>query len=245
MIQIVRLGERYKREFLASRWKDSLEADWYGGLSLLLSHSFYQGRTDEVSAMVEKAAMSVLNVRFKTANFTALENCDFNALWSDLSAVIGKGKIGKARDVLMIVGILKFVAGLPQENLAGYSVAEIRHGNIRKLYEDLMGIIQIGPKIASLYLRDLVDLYDLEAVLRPEDLQFLQPIDVWVRRVAFKMSIIDNEELPEDRIRRNIIIACHDNGVSALRFNQGAWYLGQYSLEILIENLDVIHASGD
>ena len=84
MNQIVRFGDRYKTVFLARDFPTaSLEANWYGGLSLLLSHSFYQGRRDEVSEEVEKAAMPVLDAHFKNTDFATLEECDFDALSSD------------------------------------------------------------------------------------------------------------------------------------------------------------------
>ncbi len=245
MQQIIAFGERYRRELLADVSKEYLETDWYRGVSLFLACSFYQGRRDEVSERVAWGAMSVLEGRFKNTDFTALTHCDFEALTSDLSTVIGRGKVGKARDVQMIVGILKFVAQLPEENFTRYSVAEIRKGNVRKLYEDLMGIMQIGPKIASFYLRDLVDIYDLESALRAVDLGFLQPIDVWVRRVALKTGIIADEKLSETTIRERIVGACRAHEVSAFRFNQGAWYLGKHAFEILIDHLDELHLPED
>jgi endonuclease III len=233
-------AERYTTEYLKPVSKDSLERDWYGSIYLLLSTSFYQARLDEVSSKVEKAAMAVLDGHFNGRDFSALTGCDFVSLKGDLLAVIGKGKVGKARDAEMVVEILRFVSQLPGENLTCYSVTEIERGDIKKLYNDLMGIRGIGPKIASLYLRDLVDIYNLESKIAAEDLPLLQPIDVWVRRVARKTGIVDNEQLADVDIQKDIVRVCRELGISALRFNQGAWYLGKNAFEILVDKLDSI-----
>lgn len=241
--KILHFGERYKREYLRPVSKEALERDWYGGLRLFLSDSFYQGRLDEVSERVETAAIGVLNKYFSGCDISALKCCDFDSLLQDLLAVIGKGKVGKKRDAQMVVGIFRFVSQLQEENLTRYSTAAIERGSIQQLSNELQGITGIGPKISSLYLRDLVDIYDLENRIAPEDLRFLQPIDVWVRRLAGKTGIIGDGQLSDAEIQKEIVRVCRDLGVSALRFNQGAWYLGKNAFEILIENLDGVACS--
>jgi hypothetical protein len=239
--KLLHFGERYRNEYLRPVSKEDLERDWYGGLSLFLSDSFYQGRLDEVSEKVEKAARAVLDKCFCGHDVSALTGCDFDSLLRDLLAVIGKGKVGKGRDAEMVVEIFRFVSRLPEEkNLTRYSVAAIEHGDIQTLREGFMGIRGIGPKIASLYLRDLVDIYDLESKITSEDLGFLQPIDVWVRRVAHKTGILGDEKLSDADIQKRIVCVCRGLGVSALRFNQGAWYLGKNAFEILVETLDTM-----
>lgn len=238
--EIRRSLDRFTTEYLKPVSKDSLEIDWYAGLYLLLSTSFYQARLDEVSYRVEKAAINVLDKHFTGRDFSALTSCDLASLRAELGTVIGKGKVGMARDADMVIGILRFVSQLPEQNVTRYSVAAIERGDIKALFGDLIGIIGIGPKIASVYTRDLVDLYDLENRIAPEDLSLLQPIDVWVRRVVYKIGIVGEEQLSDVDIQKRIVLACHDLGVSAMRFNQGAWYLGKNAFEIVIENLDKI-----
>jgi endonuclease III len=237
--KVLQFGERFRNEYLPRTWKTRVENDWYGGISLLISRAFYQGRRDEVSEMVEKAAAPVLDRYFDGKDISILKGFDFDALKSALMAVIGKGKVGKERDADMVVDIFRFVSRLPEENLARYSVAAIELGDIKKLYKDLMDITSIGPKIASLYLRDLVDVYDLESKIAPGDLVLLQPVDVWVRKVARKTGII-NDGVSDEEIKKSILRVCQEAGVSALRFNQGVWYLGKNAFDIVIENLDNI-----
>jgi hypothetical protein len=241
--KVLQFGERFSNEYLPCSWKTRLEKDWYGGVSLLISRAFYQGRRDEVSEMVEKAAGPVLDRNFDGKQFSILSGFDFDALKNDLMAVIGKGKVGKERDADMVVDIFRFVSRLPGENLAQYSVSAIERGDIRKLYKDLMDITSVGPKIASLYLRDLVDLYDLESKIAPENLALLQPVDVWVRKVVWKTGIVSNGA-SDSEIQKNILEVCQKAGVSALRFNQGVWYLGKNAFDIVVANLRTIEVSG-
>lgn len=241
--KILYFGDQYKKKLDRSFQKDHLERDWYNGLSLFLNHSFYQGRRDDVSEKVERAAMPVLDRCFKNQDTSALANCNFDLLSHDLAAVVGKGKVGKERDVRMVVSIFRFLLELPEKNLTRYSVAEIEQSRLRELYDALRGIIQIGPKIASFYLRDLVDIYDLESKIRAEDLKYLQPIDVWVRKVVHKTGIVGDDKLPDENIREDILSSCQQLGISAFRFNQGAWYVGKNAFEILIEHLDSIRIS--
>lgn len=229
----------YVRDCLNDSWfkKESLEKDWWGGLQLLLRHSFFQGRTDEVSQKVEAAAMPVLCRHFEGRSASCLAQPVFDQVRQDLAAVVGKGKIGKSRDIEMLIGIFQFVSKLPEENLAIYSVGEVRSGRLRGHYDELRAIPQIGPKIASFYLRDLVCIYGLDDLVKPEDLQYLQPIDVWVRKVADNLEITGGDNVPEEEVRLNIIRTCEQCGVSAFRFNQGAWYLGKNAFGIAIQRI--------
>jgi hypothetical protein len=38
-------------------------------------------------------------------------------------------------------------------------------------------------------------------------------------------------------IRKNVVEACSKAEVSAIKFNQGVWYLGHNSFDVVIENL--------
>jgi len=61
---------------------------------------------------------------------------------------------------------------------------------------------------------------------------------VWVRRIASRVKIIEDPEDSDEIVRTKIVDACSSSGVSAIKFNQGAWYLGHNSFDVLIENLE-------
>lgn len=65
-----------------------------------------------------------------------------------------KGKIGRGKDVEMVISILNFVSGLEDKNIVNYSIYKIKNGEVKEHYYDLQKIYSIGPKITSFYLRD-------------------------------------------------------------------------------------------
>jgi hypothetical protein len=83
-------------------------------------------------------------------------------------------------------------------------------------------------------------MYSLEKYMSKEDLIFSQPIDTWVRKVALKVSIIDKNNEDDSIVREKIVKACLDLNVSTIKFNQGAWFLGHNSFDIVLENLNKI-----
>jgi hypothetical protein len=116
------------------------------------------------------------------------------------------------------------------ENLADGIYKKLSIGEINKAYDLLIKIRGIGPKIASLYLRDIAFLKKNELfndrinLSKNENYYLLQPIDTWLEQ-AFK--ILDNKNIKNaDEIKNEIIRICLKNGVNALEFNKGAWYFG-------------------
>jgi endonuclease III len=240
--KIASLSDRYCREnlYLPEFSREALEKDWWSGLRLFLNHSFFQGRRDEVSEKVERVAMPVLSKYFEQLDASQIGSADCEKLDVDLQTAMKQGKAGKSGDAKMLVSIFQFVAKLSEKNLTLYSVSQIRSGNLSDHYGELDEIFQVGEKIASFYLRDLVCIYGLDALISKGELKFLQPIDVWVRRVAHRLNIISAEDCPEEEVRSKLIEACAQAGVSTFKFNQGAWYLGKFAFNIVIEHLDKI-----
>ncbi len=109
------------------------------------------------------------------------------------------------------------------------SVARIKAGKIESHFRGICkshlpetGIYQIGPKIAAFYLRDLVTLFGLETFVADEFQYCLQPVDVWVRKVAITKPIL---WLRTHRIISSSLksSACAKSTVARhLQFNQGA-----------------------
>jgi len=142
----------------------------------------------------------------------------------------------------MVLSTLNFIDRLPAHNIVSYSVERIRHGEIDEHYRELQrsqnknGIIQIGPKIASFYLRDVVSLYHLEDKIPDEFAIYLQPVDVWIRKLARKTGIV-SDRASDQEIQKAIVALCKEYGHSPLQFNQGAWYVGYSEFDLLLEIL--------
>lgn len=239
--KVANYSERYIKENLNDEYdKKILLTNWQEALRFHFDHSFYQGRTDKVSYRVEERAKYVLKkyINEKNGNPEVILNKEnFPEIRSRLMECIGKGKIGRSRDIEMVISILEFISENNERNIVKYSLSRIQNGKIAKHFEELQEIHSIGPKCSSFYLRDLVSFYSLEQKIKKEDLVCLQPVDTWVRQVAYEAGIINNLNEPDDNVRTNIVEACLKSDVSTIRFNQGAWYLGYHSFELLINKL--------
>lgn len=242
--KIVGYGDRYTEIYLTDVFdKELMIKDWWSGLQFFLSRSFYQGRSDIVSSQVEQEAMDSIKEFIKRNNGdpTSLINSNnFPSIENAISQVIGKGKIGRGRDIKMVISILQFVSKLDEKNIIKYSISKIKSGNVENHFEELDDIFSIGPKIAAFYLRDLVLMYSLDSFINRKDLVYLQPIDTWVRKVAHKVGIINNIDEEEIIIREKIVKACLDLNIPSIKFNQGAWFLGYNSFDIILKKLDKI-----
>ncbi len=125
-----------------------------------------------------------------------------------------KGYKGKINDRLMVLHLLVLNSKLKGETLVDHFKLLIERGAIEEAYNELINITSIKDKIASLLLRDIVLLYDLENKVLEVDQVFIQPIDTWLNKISLAMM---NKKLKELKI-------------SAAKFNAGAWF---YSKKIL------------
>lgn len=236
---------QYRRMAFENVDRSSIEAHPLRALEFFFSRVCFQGRRDDLSARVFYAAMEVLNSEFGDEDFRAryLTNAAQNwvSVMRELEVKIGKGKVGKAGDIKMITSTLAFIGRLPDLNVVSYSLRELRSGRVEQHYRELQGsqsangIYQVGPKVAALYLRDLVSLYSLEDQIPDESAFCLQPVDVWVRKVAKRVGL--SSELDDHQIQIEMARLCRRNAISPLRFNQGAWYVGYNSFDILLSVL--------
>jgi hypothetical protein len=217
--------------------KNIFLSDWWEAFIYFISFTFYQGRNDSMSQDVKELAKKVLNENIggSLAILEKSAKMNFVKIREELNKVIGKGLKGKGRDIEMVISILTYIMKLDAKNIVSHSINEIKNNRLSTLFRDLMTITQIGPKIASMYLRDLVTLFSLD--VKKEDFYYLQPVDTWVKKFAQKLEIINNNENGEALIRNKIVDECLENQISPIAFNQGAWFLSTNSFDILINIL--------
>lgn len=238
---IVRYGKRYRQEMLGKYDPDHLLVDWWSALDFFFGRACFQGRRDDISERVYQAVVEVLSPLFCGKDGATIYQRERSRQWeaiaTELRQRIGKGKIGKGRDVDMVLSTLDFVGRLRSLNIVNYTVQEIRGGRIDKHYDELQrDIVQVGPKIASFYLRDVVSLYRLESQVPAEFVFCLQPVDVWVRKLVNKTGLASNQASDKE-IRDAIVALCKEHGCSPVEFNQGAWYAGYFAFDLLLEKL--------
>jgi hypothetical protein len=240
---ILAYGARYRTTHLVERYKPAeLLRDWWKAFDFFLGRACFQGRRDTLSERVYQAAIAALKPPVSQTDGIVPE-AQLPLIERALAGRIGRGHVGKARDVQMVVSALRYIRNLPHANLVAYSVASIKAGGVREHFLELQhakspatGIRQVGPKVAAFYLRDVVSLFELEPAVPPDVQYCLQPVDVWVRRLAPRIGVV-SEEAPDDAIVNALVQLCLERRCSPLQFNQGAWYAGYFAFDLLLEHL--------
>ncbi len=236
-------GGQYRHRLQQKYQPESLLRDWRLALSFFLfDHAFYQGRRDAISEKVATAAKDVVMPGLSSDSLSPGSEELLADLEAKLLETIGKGMVGKSRDIQMVVSTLRYISRLPDHNIVTHSVSRIRESKVGEHYNELQaaknkqGIVQVGPKIASFYLRDVVWLFELDGEV-PADFQFcLQPIDVWVRRFARRTGMVP-EKASDTEIQQAVVTLCAEGGYSPLSFNTGLWHVGQNAYTVLLDLL--------
>lgn len=225
LIKIEGYGRRYIEVFLNIK-KNKISKSPLASLEFFLSKSFYRGRKDELSNRFELLTKKILQQHYQKYEFGELSNFDDQ---------LKKGGVNNQHDRKMVIETIKFVYKLPDKNLTNYAVDLIKNKRVKSLFDELLKIHAIGPKLAGLYIRDLIFLFNLEKFLKEGDYIYCQPVDTWVKQVAVKLSIAGNED-SMDSVAEKIIKFCLENKISPLLFNAGAWYVGARAFDLLLDS---------
>jgi hypothetical protein len=197
---------------------------------------FMRGRRDELSQKFYDLAHKVLE-QINSEGPHYLSCWDGHRSKQLDARLKGKG-VNNHSDRKMILATLEWLNARLAEtgyNIVEYAIREIQNHRLSQLYQKLDDIPYIGDKLASFFLRDVVDIYSLERWVDDRtDAYYLQPVDTWVQQVAQTIGIVSRNAKPE-KVRRAIVLACQRVCVSSIRFNQGAWYVGKHSLDILLK----------
>lgn len=168
-------------------------------------------------------------------------SCDPTALWKEFQDRCDARDIGVNKRVNhgAVTGPATLVRS--NGNLFEWIADEIQAmQTIQPLYTEVNGIQGFGEKITRFFLRDAVWITGVEPLLSDEDGQYIQPMDVWTRRI---INLLDDDSwgLPDNELSQRAAQACSEAGVSNAEFNQGAWYYGAKSMdgdtEAMVRNL--------
>jgi hypothetical protein len=237
---IIEKGHEYKKRYLDQYNMNALLTDWWEGLKFYFDRSFMRGRSDKKSQEFKDAAIKALQEfriweKLEELKINGwLDKTNFNSDENPLQRLLREAKVNHHGDRLMVIGTLSFISDLNEKNIIKWTVEQIKNGKIKEVYMQLKSIPWIENKLASFFIRDIVDLYELESYLSPNDFIYTQPIDTWVRQVCSKLGIItgelsnkkylSNKDLTQ--IKQAILRICDQFGISPIKFNQGAWYVG-------------------
>ena len=116
--------------------------------------------------------------------------------------------------------VVEFSRGLKayDHNLVAWAKNKLEQGEVSDAHGQLRGINGIGPKIASLFLRDVAWRFDISAAHHHA---LLQPVDVWVRRAVQRMDPTASAKCGEWIVKR-----VQEASVLPEAVNAGLWYLG-------------------
>ena len=246
--QIARFYKTYEEEFLKKRIRnknDYLESP-KSALFFVLYYSFYQGRRDEISSRFEERAKTALDsflgnnniLLYSSPRITDKDN--LRTKYKGLYDSLKQNKVNKEGDRLMVISLVNFIQFNNEKNILYFLIEHIKSKKIAEAYRTLDGIWSIGPKIASLILRDVVYIYELENyLLDREDYYFLQPIDTWVHNLSKSISLVNKDKIYRVE-EKDVTDKCFELDVNPIHYNQGAWYIGSNSLQILLQNIDKI-----
>jgi len=252
---IQKLGERFCQEMLRSLG-GNLEENWWEGLKFFFGHTFFRGRRDQLSAKYYQFTIQALQTHFNISNENLMNayNRLISATEDKIEEILQEPReveinwesntytkelcLNNEKDRKMVLAVLNFMRKIKEvnKNVYQYLKNRISQGEIKKVYEELKDLYGIGDKIACLIIRDIL-LLNPEINIKKENYKYAFPVDTWVRKVANKLGVSDNDD---ERIKESLINKCDELKVDPLKVAAGLWYLGVNSLNIALELLERI-----
>ena len=103
----------------------------------------------------------------------------------------------------------------------------LQTGRIEPQFLRMVDVRGIGPKITSLFLRDLVFLFQLEEEIDHADRLYVQPIDKWIRMIApYVIDEPNADDLADWILAGKLSKYARRAEVSGIGFNMGTTWFG-------------------
>jgi len=241
-------------------YKEDFDKDSYEAFKDFCTMCFYRFRKDELSEKYSnyaKQAMDklVTNINISNKKVKFLEDkgklliIKYQQITESNLRADKKGpiKTNKNDKKLLLSICFDFI---PQLEIYNYSIRNMAKyyfddGKIKNFYKELRKINGVGPKIASMCVRDLLFFYinsysntKINFFSLSDDLiYFLFPIDTWVKQICRRLFGIEGSD---KEIIIEMIELCKKAKVSPIYVNHGIWYLGVKSQELILDNLENI-----
>lgn len=251
---IAKLHNLYLKDIIGKRIakKEEVLANSKEALLFIISYCMYQGRNDTLSEKFEKITIDSINNKWNNKllfdeEINVISNSKKEIKESNLEFYndLKNRGLNKKNDRIMIIHLLNKIQTLKKYdyNIVKYIILCIKDGRLKNIYDELDDIFSFGPKICSLILRDIVIIFNLEDNISDEEYYLLQPIDTWVFQISTKLDLIDNKDKSIDHIKHSKLICnkCLEYKINPIEFNQGVWYLGKHSLDIIFDNIECIN----
>ncbi len=258
-----RLGNSYKARFLLPTWqKCAPEKNIWNALAMFLEHYGFerQGARPDYKHAARDAVMEC-----KQADHSLTDPHIGQYVWTEFKRLLGSRNLNEGRNPLCPKGTSyltkrgQYQTGKPSaiEWLSSLAQSGAIHNIVlfmkRKLESEQVnegftllcgpgGINGIGPKIASLFLRDIAIFYGF---IPKRDRYRLQPVDVWVRRIS---TVLMGRKASDVEIAHWIVQECQAMNIDAEAANDGMWYFGSqiadsaYRLDKAVKDLGYAEA---
>lgn len=206
----------------------------YGCLEAIFGHYAFARRGKDRYDLSEIAVESLRRISSQDefGQFLALEHAE--SLW-DMFVVVCKERGRKPMEQLN-AGVIAGMAELAQEiyqldgtgSIAQWVAKGVRQtGRIEPQFLRMVDVRGIGPKISSLFLRDMTEIFGLEDGIDHIDRLYVQPIDKWMRAIApYVIDEANADDLADWILAGKLSKYARRALVSGTRFNMGVTWFG-------------------
>lgn len=203
-------------------------------LRAVFAHYAFARRGKDRFELSELALMA-MDATFDNVTYKQfLKKDDAVELWDNFKAICHKRR-RKAMEQLNR-GIIQGLAELAQEiykqdgvgSIAGWVVDGIEktEGRVEPQFLRMVDVRGVGPKLASVFLRDVVYMYGLEDSIEPMDLLYIQPIDKWLRLIGPYIAEEVSDKTADWVLAGKLVKYTRRAEISGIRFNMGSTYFG-------------------
>lgn len=213
--------------------------NWIDSVRYYFYHTFMRGRRDNLSIRYCKYALHIIETQIglkfedlKKAKIGTDNDID-NLFCSTFTIDKKKTYLNNQKDRILVLSSFDFMKRTHDGNIISYLLSNI--SNLKLCYDQLKSVKQVGDKIASFLLRNII--LSKQIYIDKGNYEYVLPIDTWIDKICIKIGIYNGKIGGIKKKREEMICKCKEYKVDPLYFNQGLWYLGFNSLDISIELL--------
>ncbi len=225
-------GERYKKVYLYNRdyTDENLRENPYLALEFFLRHSLYRGRRQELSDKIFSKVSKVLSDLEDKAKPIKELNNHIESLEIP------------SHDKKHIISLIEYMRKFPENYNIYNHIKGLIEESIEKAYMELYEIEQVGKKIASFILRDVILVAGLELKIEnPESIKYIFPQDTHVKKVLEGYFPTDTEKFFYIYLFQYLNKNNKNNTLTVAKIASGMWYAHFHAFDILMEVVPYSH----